>query len=823
MSVVMMRVGGAPRYWVVAGLLLASLAGAISPFTLRFGAEGAVTIPMTLTAADYTDPLGTTAWGEQISYIVGQTAYHLGNVYRCTLACVGVEPGVAAGWGDYWRLVDDDRFFQLGYRTDAREGVDVDDGIEPYYDVLFPQFVLPGSAALYFRADEPYEGLRQDFRPPSDTAIWEIELVGMYADAEVTLQWSLRNGSLDGRPLVLLDTQTNTVLVANMAVTNSVVLTRFRTALLAVVYGSANKPPVPRGDKIAMLSSESPLAIPVADLLANDYDVDPADVLSVVDVSSPYLNAPTGKGTSDYGTTELAGSAITYTLPAGGLPPECNGTVYFTYTVSDSHPTDPRTAVATVAVAVAETVLAVPTPATVPVYPGTTVTASYTLRHAEALYSLRLKFVLPNYAMPEDLRFWHGVAGSYSDDDDDTADPTVDVGWGDDEQWDTDDDTGVVWLDFGTAIPESGTTFSFDIEVPAIGAADNALTCEAFYRVVEDQADPFTQVMPALAFPIAYRVTFASAGHGTIVGEALQYLEPGAPSALVRAVEDPGYHFLYWTVNGIQVSTANPVIIVGGSADMTVVAVFESNHDPADPDGHFDLIYRDQLNPGPRLIWDLTSGAYTGTVGADYGLTLNLVHDERGALRATGHLQGTVGGQALDLALNRGTGSVIGKAGVVRARLSLRGSNATSSASLTLDLVLDGRTLVGTAKGSVTHTEGGRARLAAVPCVLAGLPENMDGTYLLSLDLVLNATRRTITGTALLSLPSTSADPRTVALVVKGRQHGTQAQLQLTGDRNANPAFGAVRFRLTIEPYTDGTAAIRALSGGAFGQDLRWP
>jgi hypothetical protein len=164
-------------------------------------------------------------------------------------------------------------------------------------------------------------------------------------------------------------------------------------------------------------------------------------------------------------------------------------------------------------------------------------------------------------------------------------------------------------------------------------------------------------------------------------------------------------------------------------------------------------------------------------------------------------------------------GSAKGKGGVVTPKGSLAGSGGTTTVSLKLAFVLDGvaRRLNGTVTGTITDTTGSKAAISA-PCAL-DLPAGMDGTYRLPVDLILDATKGSITGTGTLTL----ANGRTVALLVKGRRAGGVTSLQFAGDKLTNPAFAAVKLKLTVKAYTNATAHIRAMSGKAFGQSLKWP
>jgi hypothetical protein len=822
------RVSPALRRAGVLVLLLASAVGATAPFTLRFGAAGDMVIDM--------DP-----GSELLAY-------------------------------------------QLGYRTDALPGYDA-------YDVPKPSITPPGGGVpiLYFPADPPYYGFSQDFRPPAASQAWQMNLIGMAPGTSVTLSWRLQPGSdLAGNALSLVDQASGTVLVANMVSTTSYALSDSDRTLL-VLYGPANYPPVAHGDEFAMLQSDGSLTIPFASLLANDYDPDPADTIDVVGVGDPFVTGREGKGASAYGTTSIDTLARTVTYaPPATLPPDWDGVVYFDYVVRDNAPAGAHEVSATVQVTVAPHLLAVPVPQQVAVHQGTPFTAAYTLVYSGAVGSLSLSFTLPTAGSGPGMVFWP-YGGSYSDNSA-TPDPTVDDGAGTDGLWGTEDDTGVVVLDFGTNVPPPNTVFSFVINVPT-NADDAAVPSLAHYKVTGAEPEPLQQVLPNLAVKVAYTVNFSSAGNGVVQGEVTQLIVPGQASTAVTAVAGTGYHFLRWTRDGAEVSRANPLVVTGGTADMTIVAEFEINtyavtftatgngtldgtpsqevahggnaspvtavpgagsyfnrwvrggatystanpvivgpvtEDMAveaeflqlvdgDPQGDFELVYRDPANPGLRKIWDLT-GHYAGAVGP-HNLTLDLVHDEKGALTGTGRFQGTVNGQPFDVANLPIKGSGKGKAGVVTVKASTKGTGGTSTVSLKLALTLDAGalTLTGVVSGSVSDTVAGKVAVN-VPGVVLALPVGMDGSYRLPVHLILDA-KGGVTGTGNLTL----VNGRTVALLAKGKRAGAVTSLQLAGDKLANAAFGAIKMKLTIRTYANGTADIQAMAGKAFGQSLKWP
>jgi hypothetical protein len=817
------------RRWTVVALLLASALGAAVPFTLRFGASGSMAIDL--------DPASDPE---------------------------GLKP------------------YQIGFRVGASGSFDG-------FDIPAPSMTPPGGgvAILYFPADDPLVGAySQDFRPPAASQTWQMELKGMVPGSSVTLNWRLQDGSLEGNALSLVERVSGAVLVGDMVATRSYVFSDTDRSLL-ILYSSANHPPVARGDVAAMLESTTSVQIPFDALLANDYDPDFGDTLTVVAVGAPFVLPGSGKGTSAYGTTSIdtVARTVTYAMPAP-LPAGWDGTVCFPYTIRDSNtdPTTPHEGSATVVVTVAPRVLTVPTPAQVPAHQGMPFTVAYTLVYTGSLHSLALSFTLPTTGSGPSIAFWP-YGGSYADDDAATPNPSVDSGAGPDGLWGNRDDTGVVVLDFGANVPASGTKFSFVLNAPAT-AADAALPSVASYKITGAEPAPAEQPLPEVAVRVAYTVTFASAGNGTISppSAAAQLLEPGRLSVEVTAVPAVGYHFLRWLRGNVEISRNNPLTLAGGSSDQTITAEFAKNTytltflasgpgtlsglttqnvlyldsaepvravpgadayfsrwtdgnpdnprtitgvtgaatytaeflplTPGEPDGDFDLVIQNQTNGVLRYIWDLT-GHYQTTVGA-HQLTLDLIHHEDGSLTGIGRLDGTtVGGQPFSVTNMPFGGSVIGKNGSLTVRGGLTGANATTTVTLRLSLTLDGLALSGVASGRVTTTAGGREPISA-PCTL-GLPAAMDGTYRLPTHLTLGA-RGMITGTSTLTL----VNGTTAALLVTGRRHGSTTTLEFVGNRAADPAFGAIRFRLTVRAFSNRMAGIRTLTGNAFGQILIW-
>lgn len=172
-----------PR-WALVVLLLASAMRAADPlpFTLRFGASGAVNILMDR----------------------------------------GDDP-------------DNRKTFELGFREGALAGYDPR---PPGFDIGKPPFgdVSPN---LYFPVSHDIGGLSQDFRPPVASESWQLELVNMQPGQSVTLSWGLlADGGLAGNVLSLKDRVSGVVLVANMTASGSSSYQFTSSRSLLVVYGA---------------------------------------------------------------------------------------------------------------------------------------------------------------------------------------------------------------------------------------------------------------------------------------------------------------------------------------------------------------------------------------------------------------------------------------------------------------------------------------------------------------------------------------------------------------------------------------------------------
>jgi hypothetical protein len=815
------------RHWAILVLLSAAAVGAATPeFTLRFGATGDLTI----------------------------------------------SPDAP--------LVDPDKWlpFQLGFREGALSSGDDD------LDLPYPIIPGPGGGIrLYFPADGDVASLYQDYRPPAVTGSWQMDLVDMSAGKSVTLSWRLEDGDLAGNRLSLKDRITGEVLAADMMVTRSCTLADASRSLL-VLYTTRNHPPVARGDVAAMLQSAVPLQIPFADLLANDYDPDLDDTFTIVAVGNPFVPGGVATGDTAYGTTsiDLLAHTITYAVPAT-LPTDWDGVVYFPYTIQDDNPdtTTLHEGTATVAVTVAPHVLTVPTPTQVPAHQGMPVTVSYTLVYADTLNSLVLSFILPLTGEAPNITFWPFSEGSYVDSAAGTVDPTITNGAGVDGQWATGDDTGEVKLDFGTNVPPSGTTFSFVINTPA-SAADATLPSLASYKTAADAA-LLKQLMPDVALRIAYTLTFASAGHGTIRGTASQLLEPGRQSTQITAEADTGYHFLRWLRGNVEISRESSLTVAGGATDMTITAEFAittyaitfgftcsgslsgqitqnvpylGSASPVlavpDTDSYF-YQWTDGDLSNPRTVSGVTGPAlYTAaflplTPGEPIGhFELVFQNQTGGFLRTlwdlTGHYAGNVDTNVLTLDLTcdergllGGVGQLQGTVGAqpfVVSNMPFKGSSDGKNGALTIRGGMAG----GNGTTSVTLKLSLAVTGRTLAGVVTGVVTNTSGgrvainsQCVFDLPAAMDGTYRLPTDLTLGTrgaITGTStlilANGRTIPLLVKGKRVGAQTTLELSGNRATNPAFAAVSFTLTVRTYTNRTAGIRGLGGKAFGQILSW-
>jgi hypothetical protein len=587
------------------------------------------------------------------------------------------------------------------------------------------------------------------------------------------------------------------VLVADMAAT-----TQFACAdadrLLLVAYGDGNLPPLARDDQFYMLPADGSVSVPFDTVLANDYDPEGAP-LEVVGVGSPGLPVGGGRGTNEYGSTtaDPVARQITYTLPAA-LPADWTGRVAFAYGVRDQGVPEPAEATAMARVAVAPHLVQDPEPGRVETRPNTAFELAYRVRYAGTLESLSIAYTLPLTGSGAGTAFWPYLGG-YSDDA--GSAPAIDPGTGSDGVPGTVDDTGVVRLDFGTAVPPSGTRLRFRLQCPLGAAGEVAVGAQAEYRLAGSEATAYTQPLAeVVVLARGYVPEFTAGPGGTVTVEA------AGNSYTATAVPALGFEFARWLLDGAEYSTANPLVLSDVATEMRLTAEFR----PAaavEPEGSFLAVARD-VEEG----WWHLSGRYAASIAG------NPV-----AMAALHGTKGKIGGLA-DLTVGKATvlhlpikGSAKGSAGALTVKLSLKGADParTASASLALNLVLhpEARQLVGPVTGSIT-VAGTTTPVAET--VSLDIPAPMDGTWTLAFQLARAA--KSITGTAMLTL----SDGVECPFLVKGRPgaNGTAA-LSLAGDP-ADPDAKGIKIKTTITPFGGGRARLDALSGKGYGQTLKW-
>jgi hypothetical protein len=694
----------------------------------------------------------------------------------------------------------------IGERADALPGYDSNDVPAP------PAPPGEGVPLLFFATGEPLTSqCWHDFRPLGVGQTWELHLEGMASGTTVTLTWRLDSGSLGANSLQLVDRQTRAVLVPDLLATNSIAFQDHDRTLL-VTYGDGNLLPSPRYDATFMLETDSFASLPFAALLGNDDDPDAGDLLSVVAVGSPALpgGATPAPGSTTYGTTALdaANARLTYALPTP-LPADWTGQVAFGYSARDSSPFGPGESQGTVRLTVAPHLVQDPLAARVLAPAGSVVELSYTLRHTGALQSLAIEYALPLFGSGAGLGSWQ-FQGEYGDDAAGTAAPLIEAGYGPDGIPGTADDTGTVRLDFGTAVPPTGTRLHFRVRLPTTASGEARVTSRARYCLGSAPTAEPSQVLADVVVKVpTYTVAFTAGTGGTLSGTAAQAVDYGGNSTAVLAVAAPGYAFVRWS-DGV---TTNPRRFTNVQADARVTAEFVLIL-PVEPSGHFDLGFRNAANPPGRELWDFT-GHYNAPLGA-YTLQMDLVHDERGALTGTGTVSGSLpGGSPVSVPVTlRGRAS--GQGGVVTVAIRLSGMNATSSATAKLILTREASGLVGAYAVSLGLASGGNDSVSGT-CALA-LPAGMDGSFRLGVDLVQHD-RAMVTGSGRLTL----SNGRAVDLLIRGRSAGGTTLLHVEGDGTIDPLFGALQLALQITTFSNHAADITTLSGKAFGQRVNWP
>ncbi|MBN2450362.1 MAG: InlB B-repeat-containing protein [Lentisphaeria bacterium] len=306
-----------------------------------------------------------------------------------------------------------------------------------------------------------------------------------------------------------------------------------------------------------------------------------------------------------------------------------------------------------------------------------------------------------------------------------------------------------------------------------------------------------------------YAVTFATDGNGTLLGQANQIVPYGGNSSPVTAVPNADYAFVGWNDG----STANPRTVTNVQSNVALTAQFVLVV-PVDPEGEFETFFDDPANADGRSLWDLT-GHYDFAAG-NYNVALELQHDPKGTLTGTGTLTGALpGGAGVDIPLVI-KGKAKGKAGLLTLKLGLSGSAGDASAKLKMTLARNGLNLDGTCAVSVKDKVAGSDKVTVQ--VTMNIPADMDGTYALTIDLHTDEKGK-IVGDGLLRL----SNGTTVDMLVKGALKGGLVTLQVYGNKGVDALFGAVKFKMGVETYSNGAAKVVWISGKGFGQSIQWP
>ncbi|MBN2449897.1 MAG: choice-of-anchor D domain-containing protein [Lentisphaeria bacterium] len=325
--------------------------------------------------------------------------------------------------------------------------------------------------------------------------------------------------------------------------------------------------------------------------------------------------------------------------------------------------------------------------------------------------------------------------------------------------------------------------------------------------------DPYTVLLQGEG--IGFTVTFQAGPGGTLEGDLVQLVGPGASTSAVTAVPAVGYRFDQWSDG----STENPRQDENVAGDITVTATFAEAH-PVDPQGSFLLTVGPADVQTGLGIWDF-SGQYETELKTDHVLRLDLQQDPKGKVTGDGTLnvpdpQTPAAGIEIPLLVK---GKVSGK-GAVTLALQAKGRldglpgdpKAKVSASLKITWTLDpgAATLAGPAvvKIAIGKQKDAYTASPALPC-----PAGMDGTYTVALDLLQNASR--VSGNAVLTL----CNGNTYAFLLTGSADGTSASLKFAADPN-DLAAKSIKMAMTVETYVDGTATLLALNAKAFGLSL---
>lgn len=222
-------------------------------------------------------------------------------------------------------------------------------------------------------------------------------------------------------------------------------------------------------------------------------------------------------------------------------------------------------------------------------------------------------------------------------------------------------------------------------------------------------------------------------------------------------------------------------------------------------------------------VWDISGSYHEDVEGVTMDFTLNV--DASGKITGSGTASMTDGYDTLTATFST-TGTLRSAGPVVRVNMTLKmngsgyvsGYFATFKATLNQKLELDtiGHQMIGTAGGSVTVRVpgiGGRTVRMAPSDTVTPLPEDMDGSFDLSVNVTTNKTRYLGTGTMSLS------NGKIIALGATGnyRPKPDKSTLALKGT--------GLDKALTMNLVTTCTNAqlyVKSLNGRALGQTLRF-
>jgi len=379
----------------------------------------------------------------------------------------------------------------------------------------------------------------------------------------------------------------------------------------------------------------------------------------------------------------------------------------------------------------------------------------------------------------------------------------------------------------------------------------------------------------------ASKVTVVAGDHGSVEGQATQYVSYGARTAEVLAVADPGFRFVRWIRDGAEFTTENPLAPFPVLQNTALVAQFEVRSYTvtfaAGANGYLSGSTTQTVEHGGDALPVTAHGTYAyffdrwsdgstqnprteSNVTADMALMaafrpaqpvspdgnfqamtdVAAVANGRGWWDLSGAYTATVKGYPLTLDLVHDTkgkltgnatlavakatvvpmlakGSAKGTRGNTVVKISLKGATADKTAAVSLALNLT----VDAANRLLTGPLTGSVRSGGVTTVLnqsLALAIHGDMDGTWALAMDVDQAGTAVTGTALLTLSNGVACP----LTVKGKTGaGNTALLTLAGDK-ANPAAKAIKIKTTITPLEGGWATLDAFSGKGYGQTLAW-